>query len=252
MMKFLTLLFSGILSALGVANFPNKLPLPLPTPLPITSTTLINYNSRQYALYFQKISAPEKLTLIPNFSEKATAAKIAQTHGCTYGVNAGFYTTDRQPLGIFYAQNKYLNPTPHRSALTNGFVYKTHSGEFKLSVQMPDVEAVEFLFQAGPLFTPQTKLNIASDKPARRILLGQTEIDEFYFLALTEADNVHSGPLLADLPQIIDQLNKSNVLHLTSNVSLLVNLDGGVASAFITPKIQLEELTPIGSFLCRK
>ena len=167
-------------------------------------------------------------------------------------MNGGFYTKENLPLGIFKAGNNILNLSAHTNELFNGFVYKTKSNQLIISRVAPVLENTEFAFQSGPLFSGETKLNIISDEPARRMLLGKTQLDQFYILAITESLNTFSGPRLTDLPQIVNIYNQqSSTKH--QPLTTLINLDGGSASAFYnTQGTSFKELTAIGSFICGK
>ncbi|MCX6724478.1 MAG: hypothetical protein NTV20_00040, partial [Candidatus Shapirobacteria bacterium] len=55
-----------------------------------------------------------------------------------------------------------------------------------------------------------------------------------------------SGPLLADLPQIVGEIGET----LGEDFKTALNLDGGTASAFLSQKKTIKEYTLIGSFFC--
>ena len=96
-------------------------------------------------------------------------------------------------------------------------------------------------------------MSIKDDKAARRIVIGKTQANEIYLLAITDEANVNSGPQLADLPTIFHELNQNPILNLKSKFLNLINLDGGSASAFYAENgATLTELTSVGSFLCGK
>lgn len=240
-------------------NFSSRFADISPTPLPTTKSSTsdgiyLKYKDIDFKIYLQKIVDRQKLVLIPNFSEKKSSRAIMEEYFCRYGVNAGFYTAEGKPLGLYFANGKLMNSKIHPSSLFNGFVFGNSNGLFDIrnSVPQPQENSLDYYFQTGPLFTPETKLTIRNDEHARRILIGKTSQGEFYFLALVDKDNVNNGPLLADLPAIIHEYNsqiKSNDVLFTS----LINLDGGSASAFYNEfGVKFTELTPIGSFLCGK
>lgn len=252
-----------------IQNSSPRLPKPLPTPFPTAQTTsdatTVTYKNTDYNIYMQKIADTRRLTLIPNFNERKSSGAIMEEYGCRYGANAGFYTAEGKPLGLFFTDGNLINSKVHTSQLFNGFVFGNSRGLFDIRSSVPKSKenSLDFYFQSGPLFTPETKLTIRSDERARRILIGKTNQGMFYFLALVEVDNVNSGPLLADLPAIIHRYNETQLT--TNNLSseagsgsagqltTLLNLDGGSASAFYSQDgVQISELTPIGSFLCGK
>lgn len=238
-----------------IQNSSPRLPKPLPTPFPTAQTTsdatTVTYKNTDYNIYMQKIDA-RRITLIPNFNERKSSGAIMEEYGCRYGANAGFYTAEGKPLGLFFAGGNLINSKVHTSQLFNGFIFGNSQDLFDMGSFVPRDNNLDFYFQSGPLFTPETKLTIKNDERARRILIGKTNQGEFYLLALTEVDNVNSGPLLAELPEVIKRLNSLSIIH-NSQFIILLNLDGGSASAFYSQGgIQISELTPIGSFLCGK
>jgi len=212
------------------------------------STTTVDYNGQKYTIYVEKITHPKSLRLIPNFDEKETSEFIKTQHNCKVLTNAGFYTTDNQPLGIFYTQGKWLNQKPHTGTVTNGFVALNNSGELSISKNQPTSANLIFAFQSGPIIIPGVNLRIQNDEPDRRLLMAQTNNEEFFLLAIVKTENAHNGPKLADLPQIIQQYNNRAI----EQFNMLINLDGGSASAFITDETHLSEITSVGSFLCEQ
>ncbi len=250
-MKFTIL----ILLVIALVVFYNKMYTPLqtltqlqssPNLLPSPPSILVTLENTPYAIYLQKISHPNLVSLIENFKTKDLSTTLYADNHCLSGVNGGFYTKDDKPLGLFYANGTWLNRQPHTASLFNGYVYKTKTGELKIDTTIPPLDSVNFLFQSGPLFTSASRPSITNDEPARRILLGKTNTDELYFMAITEKNNTNSGPLLTNLPRIIQELNKETM----KQFNLFINLDGGSASAFITKDVQLTEFVPVGSFLC--
>jgi len=231
-------LISGISGIKQNSNITFPSPVSSNQPI-IQNIQIINFSDKSYSLYWQKIES-SKIKLIPNFSEKLTSQKIIQNNHCNYGANAGFYTTNNSPLGLFFANGKYINSEIHKSNFINGYLYKLTNQQIDIGNTLPNQE-LEFAFQSGPLFTPQTKLKIIDDKPARRILIGKNAND-LYLLAITTANNPLDGPLLADVPLI---LTNSNI-----KFNQIINLDGGAASAYHAEEVNLSELAPIGSFLC--
>ena len=230
--------------------------LPSPSPQITKNAISVEYNDLTYNIYIQKIHTPTSLKLIPNFSDSQTSQRILQKNNCAYGVNRGFYTPAKKPLGVYFTEDMYLENTIHTASLFNGFFYKTTSQVLVLSKSAP-LESIEFAFQSGPLFTPGQTLRLTTDERARRMMVGQTNEGDFYFLAITDAENTHSGPYLVDLPKIMQQfLSKGQSAFGGNNITmqqfiLFLNLDGGSASAFYDEKNTiLSELTSIGSFLC--
>ena len=248
-MKWLFLLLILMLVVGFVRNNPTLLPgsrtLSSPAPTPVVQGIEITYQNIRYIVYTQLVD-PLKLSLIPNFTERKTTQRIVSENNCKYGTNAGFYTPEQKPLGFFSTDSATHAVTPAiSSSLLSGFVVKTNT-TVALVNQLPTQSAIQFGFQSGPLFTPTQVLRIIDDEPDRRVLLGKTSDNEIYFIAIVAADNAHSGPLLADLPQIFQAFNDLG----TQQITQLINLDGGSASTFYGEQVTLQELVPVGSFLC--
>ncbi len=260
-MRILVLIFLIFIIGAWIISYPKtpkivNIPQATPNVSAIPQGTVVYLGDKAYRIYQQKIADPDLLTLIPNFSEKKTAQQIMNEYECTYGVNAGFYTPDDTPLGLFYVNGKYINKVPHRNPMFNGYVHKTNSGLFLITDEAPHytANALDFAFQSGPFFRPEKKLLLTSDEPARRILIGQVDANNFFFVAITEEGNNYSGPYLSDVPEIINRYNISLRAQRSSGQLLyLLNLDGGSASAFFGKDgTVLSELVTIGSFLCAK
>lgn len=223
---------------------------PSPSPLFQPQGTIVSLKDREFRINLQHVTTTKNLTLIPNFTESKTSYSLLQDNDCLYGANAGFYTQERKPLGVFHV-NDYSQRQPHTEQLFNGFVSKDQDGTLTIQrgSSSPFNADAEFVFQSGPYFTPQSILRLLNDELARRIVIGKTDADQFYLLAFTEKDNTNSGPYLIDLPELVNKLNQVS----TPTFTELVNLDGGSASAFYSKTgVRLEEITPIGSFLCGK
>lgn len=237
---------------------PKSVVISTATPVPSSPQpgTSVHLDEKTYRILTQKILDPEKLTLIPNFTEKKSTQQIMQEENCLYGANGGFYTPDGKPLGLYYVNGQYVNKFSHTEGLFNGYVHKTTGGLFLIIDAPPHytANALDFAFQSGPLFRPETRLTLNSDKEARRILIGQVDASNFYFLAITEEGNTYNGPKLGDVPEIINRYNNKLLVKKEPGQFLrLLNLDGGAASAFFSSDgIRLPELTPVGSFLCGK
>ncbi len=219
---------------------------PQPSPSLPPSVLALDFHQKTYHVYLQKISPSDSLTLIPNFAEKKSSQTLMRQNNCNYGINGGFYTQGGQPLGVFYINGKFVNSQMHTQTLFNGFIYGNSNGLFGITDTEPNyrTQSLDFYFQTGPFFTPTANLRIQIDELARRVLIGESDQAEFYFIAITDSENINSGPPLADLPEIMGKIDSIKFLH-------LVNLDGGSASAFYnTAGEAIGEIVSIGSFLC--
>ncbi len=220
----------------------------------------IKIDEKEYQFYFHKIEKNEKLILIPNFEEATFSAQIFKNNSCDFGINGGFYKKEGGPLGLFQTGEKKLG-NQIQSATFNGFFSfcdscknrNTNSG-FSISSSTTIVDhtstSYDFIFQSGPLIyvKNQNQPNYIDEDYSRRSLAVKTADGEFYFFIIFERNNILKGPRLQDLKDIF----LSEDFRKIADFEILLNLDGGSASAFYDKDIQVEEFKPIGSFLCGK
>jgi uncharacterized protein YigE (DUF2233 family) len=162
-------------------------------------------------------------------------------------VSAGFYGKDDQHLGLFIEEGKELRRKMN-SSLFNGIVWKNEEGTIGITPDVPE-NNVQFGLQTGPILIKEQggqPLNLTDDEFARRIALGITQDGKFIWYGITGENNIFSGPLLKDLPNIIQEINTKEHLF----VSDVINLDGGNHSTMNSDTIQLSELSPIGGMFC--
>lgn len=219
-----------------------------PTTTPIPSNTL-SYNDNIYQYNILGPISPNRVSLHTNLPEKQTSTNLKKTHNCNAIVSAGFYGKDDQHLGLFIEEGKELRRKMN-SSLFNGIVWKTSGEQGGITNSLPE-DSLTFGLQTGPiLIKGQTtqSLNLTDDEFARRIALGITQDGNFIWYAVTGEQNTFSGPLLKDLPHVIEEINKKEQLSLSD----AVNLDGGNHSAMNSDTIQLSELSPIGGMFCIK
>jgi exopolysaccharide biosynthesis protein len=213
---------------------------------PKTHTQEMIFNSVPYAFEVFEIADVTKVRLIANFKEKRTTKQIMEEHRCLFAVNAGFYSTANTPLGLFIGEN-YPQTKAIPSALFNGYVSVTN-GKASISSRPPD-NTTDIAVQTGPLLfvngEPQL-LSIQNDSHERRIIVGLSRDGHMVFIVLFIKDSLYQGPLLEDLPQLIEKINPL----LPSPLYSAINLDGGTASAFISPSTSIQELTSVGSVFC--
>ncbi|QQG47375.1 MAG: phosphodiester glycosidase family protein [Candidatus Woesebacteria bacterium] len=222
-----------------------------PTLPPISekdNTKSLFFQNQEYRFAFFKAS-PQDLSLIPNFKDKKNSVDIKNENNCNSLVNAGFYTTENKPIGLFKTNEELIK---------NYYPNLTFNGVFSISQQ--NIASIEDNFsdqnarlalQSGPILIKKSvlqKLTINNDKTSRRVILALNSNNEVYFLVIFRQDSKYLGPYLNDLPKIISDLGASQNL----NLSDAINLDGGTASAFYSNETSLEELAPVGSFFCIK
>lgn len=207
----------------------------------------ISFNDKDYLFLSQKIDSPERLQLWPNFTEKTTSTDLFDNYHCRFLTNGGFYDQQDRPLGWFFSQEKIWKKEV-KSALLNGFFFQNQEGKVMIEDTFPSSPSIWGL-QTGPILIFQGKplsFKITNDEQARRMVAALSLKDELFFLVVTGSESLVSGPLLADLPKIIEKIGN----NLGQNFKTAVNLDGGTASAFFNQEKTIKEYSWIGSFFC--
>lgn len=221
-------------------------PGPLSTPSSHTPLT-INFKDRAYTVAYYPVRDTRNIELIPNFTEKSTAKELQQKHGCVVVINGGFYTPEGRPTGLFISQGKTTKQATS-STLLDGFIVEDGDKVYIGSVPQNDAY---WALQTGPrifINGEKRKLSLVRDEYARRMLALNTSRNELYLMAIYSKENAFDGPQLVDLPEVVELVGKELQIRITD----AINLDGGSASAFISPDVSLAELSPIGSFFCVK
>ena len=218
---------------------------------PITLIMALKYliNRKYYAYAWFQISNPSSIYLYPNFDEKYSLDEGINKYDCKNLMSGGFYTETHSPIGLFITEAEILG-NPASSSLFNGYFTLTKSGKANISKNYTG-ELVRIGLQSGPVLIQNNmiqQLSLANDKTARRNIVALTKEGEILFITLYDKESVFIGPLLADLPDLLSEIQNEIGIEFTS----ALNLDGGSASAFYTQSLQLSELTPIGSFFCEK
>jgi len=209
----------------------------------------IEMDGKEYIFAWIQITSPENLFLYPNFEEGYTLEEGVEKYNCRNLTSGGFYTETNFPIGLFISEVGMLGDKAINK-LFNGYFILTKNNEAIISSDYSG-DPVRIGLQAGPILIQNgfvQELALTGDKMARRIVVALTKEGEIYFIALYDEESVFIGPLLADLPQLISNIQKEIGMEFIS----ALNLDGGTASAFYTQNLQLSELTPIGSFFCEK
>lgn len=229
-------------SPLEIVLTPTGIPLPTKE---VSEHKVITFHNEQYAYAYFIVQQTSHLSLLPNFSERVDAETLKATHACTSVINGGFYDKENKPLGLFQTGDTIYGRRLD-SALFNGFVWEDASGTAVISSE-PAPEPVQFVLQTGPLLLFHElplPLAIHNDQPARRMVAAKNS--ELLFITVYKEDAVFDGPLLGELPKIIEEISQKENLH----ISAAINLDGGSASAFYSADTRLSELTPVGSVFC--
>lgn len=221
-------------------------------PITITSgnSELIEFKGKKYSINWFIENNPDKIYLYPNFENKFSSDKLFNENICKYLINGGFYTHDDKPLGLFISQGMTFKDYIQNDLIPAIF-YITANGKVEITGSTTDNKNIRVALQTGPYiisYEKPVKLTIREDEQARRMFLGITKSNEIIFGTVYDTESPLLGPYLTDFPELISQLNIEKGL----NISTALNLDGGKASAFLTPQKELNEMTYIGSFFCIK
>ena len=218
----------------------------------------IEFQNKTYEFFFHKIAAGETLDLIPNFQESTFSAQIVKNNNCSFGINAGFYKKEGGPLGLFFTEQKVYGEKILSTTFNGFFSLAAHPREsgdpgFGFSISSfpaDDSSQYKFIFQTGPLIFLKNEVqpNFIEEDFSRRHLIAKSTNGDFFLFSIFEKGNVFNGPRLKDLREIFLVSEFTQI----SDFELLLNLDGGSASAFYDDGVQVEEFKPIGSFLCGK
>lgn len=220
--------------------------MPESKPKPVSFIT--DPEGRKIAYSFVQ-SVPENIRLISNVASASDSGAVRDYYGCSSVVNAGFYTKERTHLGLFQSQT-IIYGGRIQSTLVDGFVYTTGDNQLYISSTPPEKPG-SFTLQTGPVVRYNDTLRplrLITDEFARRVIAATSNIRTAYFIVLYDAENVFSGPLLKDVPDIIEKIATKESIQFTD----AINLDGGSASVFITTDVALSELVPSGGFFCIK
>lgn len=181
-----------------------------------------------------------RIKLSSNLSTSQKSVDFFEQNDCQFLVNAGFYDTENKHLGWFQADGRELNP-PQANRLLDG--YLTFNDWANIGFE-PEA-GTAYGIQSGPVLIYESQplgLKIKDDQRRRRVVAAIDSSGKLNFYVLFSPESDYAGPLLADLPRIILELNPAIVAA--------INLDGGSASAFITDKVKLIEYQPAGGFFC--
>ena len=221
-------------------------PLPTSEEKEISEVDKVSYDEFFLNVAEMKVGNIASVDLIPNFEEELRANQIAKNHTCANIVNAGFYTEDRKPIGLFVSKNDTLSGYQNNNTL-NGVISIGETGNVAITYSEPS--SPRLAVQSGPVIVFDgvvTKLKLQRDFYARRIVAAIDTDNNLYFFAVYNPESSIQGPNLVDLGEIIKDYSERNGIEIAS----AINLDGGAASAFFSDSVTLEELVPVGSIFC--
>jgi uncharacterized protein YigE (DUF2233 family) len=204
-------------------------------------------DSGSYSLLFYRVKPDETVRLVPNFSQKLSARTAKTERNCRVITNAGFYTPDARPIGLFQISDNTIGSFAENPTF-NAFVSKSASGGYAIGNPLP-TEKTDWIFQTGPLLIRDHQvlsLKIINDENARRMVAATTGDGNLILMMFFDENLTTDGPKLAQLPEFIRAADKTFKL----NIRNAVNLDGGSAAAFLSIEGSIPEITGVGSFLC--
>lgn len=221
----------------------------IPTPDTEIAPSYIIVDGRRISYDFTSAAA-ENIGLVSNMPVSTDSASAMRSNNCSALTSAGFYTKEQSPLGLFRIGSHIFSPEI-QSALVDGFVSVSADNHISIGQNSAGPSNSKFIFQSGPLVRIHgavRPLKIRSDEYARRLVAAVSESQKLHIIVLFDGEVPFSGPLLSQVPDIIESISAKESLGLTD----AVNLDGGSASVFITDNRTLGELSPAGGFFCIK
>jgi len=189
---------------------------------------------------------PEDVELYSNLKAEQLSEQIKVDKSCQMLINGGFYSKENTHLGLFISNFETIFKSI-QSATHNGFLW-IDGNNVSIGSSIPDVNP-RIAIQSGPLLFKDGEpllLKINNDEPSRRIVAAKTSNNKLLFLAFYRDSAEYEGPLLKQLPEIINSFKKQTNIEITD----AINLDGGKHSVFITNYVRLNELEHIGSYFC--
>lgn len=226
---------------------PENTPDVLGAPIIQTNGVNLPFNGRVYRAQWFLVTNADQINLGNNLVDKIPASEIYLTQKCQFLINAGFYTKDNKPIGLFQSENLTLR-NQIVSPTFNGFFTVNSMATPRITSALPK-DNLRIALQSGPILIENSypkNLIINADKPARRSVVATTGANTVAFIIIYDPESQFNGPLLAGLPDVL------KVFQSETNINLAdaLNLDGGTASAFYSPEANVSEISPIGSYFC--
>lgn len=195
------------------------------------------------------IAQPKDVNLYSNLAEQHLSEQIKVDKSCSVLVSGGFYSEENTHLGLFTADFKTISKFSQNST-RNGFIWINSDNKITIGPNLPNTN-IRWGLQSGPLLMLNKKslsLFINNDEPERRIASGVINDNKLIFLAFYRNHSDLQGPLLSQLPEIINLFKKQTGIDIAD----AINLDGGSHSIFISNNDLLRESAIIGSYFCAK
>jgi len=239
-------------------SLPSPAADPTPTAFPnslfglvLNEEALISFQADNvnYRLAVDLIDNPDSTSIGINEGLKNDSNKIMQDKGCTSLTSGGFYQEDGSPIGWLVSNSLEVSDWQN-NRLFNGYL-GVLDHEFVVSKGSPGTLDYSWGIQAGPILIENgspLSLSLQRDQQARRLVAGITKEKKLILLMVVSGDSLFAGPSLTDLPRVLESAGKV----IGQEFETAINLDGGTASSFLSTKVSLKELKPIGSYLCVK
>ena len=211
-----------------------------PTPIEMTEP----HDQASYSYNIKYVDDVSQLKLISNLDDRRATFEIIDE--CRFLVNGGFYSKEYSHIGLLISEYQTISEYQSNNTF-NGFIYFDTNNAPHISSSVPT--SVRVALQSGPVImidSKYTKLRLANDKDARRVLAATTNDDKLAFMIIYKSNSQLSGPLLADLPTVLDDIQQKESIEFVS----AINLDGGSASAFYDGDTRFAESSIIGSYFC--
>jgi uncharacterized protein YigE (DUF2233 family) len=221
---------------------------PIPSPVAIKQSIVINFNDIPMRIAWVKVN-PQDVKLYSNLKDQKLSEEIYVDKSCSVLVSGGFYSEENTHLGLFVTNFEAISETS-QSATRNGFLLIDSNEKLTISSAPPKITP-KIALQSGPLLMLNNEvlpLKINNDEPNRRVVAAKTFDNKLIFIAIYRDNSDFQGPMLGDLPEIINLFSEKTGI----NVVDAINLDGGIHSIFISDYIRLNEFAHIGSYFCIK
>lgn len=230
--------------------------LPSPTPTVLdggwglaqneASLLALHMESGDFRLAWELIPSTDEVVVGINPDLVYSSRQLVEKYGCRILTSGAFYNSDNQPLGLLVNQGATLSAW-RNNVLLHGVIGQNKDGvvilrDMSNQIWLWAVQAGPIVWQDGQSIT----LSLTTDQEARRVVAGITEQGQLVLMVIVGKDSLYGGPLLTNVAEVLNEWQQITGIVLKS----ALNLDGGTASAFISPTFALRELKPIGSYIC--
>lgn len=241
----------SLIAVVLVSYNSKKQSITLPQAAPLGENENINLVKKvkvgDFSVIYSNFFDGDQVTLLPNFEKKEIARQLYNDNGCKVLVNAGFYSKENTPIGLFVSEHKEIGKF-QTNRLFNGILSVNDMETPRITRNVP-TDRLRLAVQTGPVLIENAQaqtLNINNDSPARRMVALVNGENKIAFLSVYDEESTFQGPKLADLPKILEDFEKETGIEIAD----AINLDGGTASALISNDYWVNEVSPIGSFFC--